>query len=196
MSASQAKWDKIYSQKKKATPSICVALKENSHLLPATGRALELACGLGGNALFLAKQGLRTDAWDISPIAVEKLQQAATQQNLPLSATQKDLTALDSITEQYDVIVVSHYLDRPFCKKIISMLKPEGLLFYQTFTAEKVSAGGPSNPNFVLAKNELLELFSELVVLAYREEGLVGDQTQGFRNQAMLVAIKALTSGK
>lgn len=196
MSESQAKWDRIYSQEKKATPSVCAVLQENNHLLPVTGRALDLACGLGSNALFLAKLGLKTEAWDISPVAIEKLQQIAQQENLPLTATQQDLTALSPIAEQYDVIVVSHYLDRPFCKKIVSMLKPEGLLFYQTFTAEKVSVGGPTNPKFVLAQNELLELFSELSVLVYREEGLIGDSAQGFRNQAMLVAIKARTSGK
>jgi 2-polyprenyl-3-methyl-5-hydroxy-6-metoxy-1,4-benzoquinol methylase len=196
MSRSQAKWDRIYSQEKKAAPSACAVLQENSHLLPATGRALDLACGLGSNALFLAKFGLKTDAWDLSPVAIEKLQQIVLQGNLPLTATQQDLTTLSPITEQYDVIVVSHYLDRPFCKEIVSMLKPEGLLFYQTFTAEKVSVDGPTNPKFVLSQNELLGLFSELTVLVYREEGLIGDRTQGFRNQAMLVAIKARTSGK
>ncbi len=192
----QEKWDKIYSQAGKKQPPACAALRDNSHLLPSSGKALDIACGLGSNALFLAEQGLVTDAWDISPIAIEKLQQTALQRALPLTATQTDLSTLKPATEQYDVIVVSHYLDRPFCHTIISMLKPEGLLFYQTFTAEKVSPEGPSSPAFVLAKNELLQLFSALELIVYREEGLVGDKSRGFRNQAMLVAMKARTAGK
>ncbi len=194
--SSQEKWDRIYSQTGKTTPPVCAVLKENSHLLPFTGKALELACGLGSNALFLAQQGLETEAWDISPIAIEKLQKTALQHQLPLTAIQTDLTTLDPSPDQYDVIVVSHYLDRTFCRSIISMLKTGGLLFYQTFTAEKVSLEGPSRPEFVLAGNELLKLFSELNLLVYREEGLVGDKTKGFRNQAMLVAIKVRTSDR
>jgi 2-polyprenyl-3-methyl-5-hydroxy-6-metoxy-1,4-benzoquinol methylase len=194
--SAQEKWDKIYSQVDKKAPPACAALRDNSHLLPPTGNALDIACGLGSNALFLAEQGFVTDAWDISPIAIKKLQQTASQRALPLTATQTDLSTLEPAAEQYDVIVVSHYLDRPFCQTIISMLKPEGLLFYQTFTAEKVSAEGPSSPAFVLAKNELLQLFSALKLIVYREEGLVGDKSRGFRNQAMLVAMKARTAGK
>jgi tellurite methyltransferase len=41
-----------------------------------------------------------------------------------------------------------------------------------------------------LAENELLRLFSELRVLAYREEGRVGNMAEGFRNEAMIVAQK------
>lgn len=43
-------------------------LLDNSHLLPASGRALDLACGLGANALYLAKRGMTTSAWDLSPV--------------------------------------------------------------------------------------------------------------------------------
>lgn len=194
--SSQEKWDKIYSQAEKTSPPVCAVLKENNHLLPPSGKALEIACGLGSNALFLAKQGLKTEAWDISSVAIERLQSSAIQQQLPLTATQIDLTTVRPKPDQYDVIVVSHYLDRPFCQSIITMLKPGGLLFYQTFTAEKVSPEGPSRPEFVLAKNELLQLFLTLNLLVYREEGLVGNREKGFRNQAMLVASRALTADR
>ncbi|MFU8833506.1 MAG: SAM-dependent methyltransferase, partial [Wenzhouxiangella sp.] len=62
-----------------------------------------------------------------------------------------------------------------------------GLLFYETFTREKVDDAGPSNPDFLLAPNELLHLFSPLRLLAYREEGVVGDAGRGLRNVAYLV---------
>ena len=50
---------------------------------------------------------------------------------------------------------------------------------------------GPSNPNFLLDKNELLHLCKELEILVYREEGTTGCIDQGWRNKAMIVAKKA-----
>ncbi|WP_455219313.1 hypothetical protein, partial [Kaarinaea lacus] len=71
---------------------------------------------------------------------------------------------------------------------LIAALKPGGLLFYQTFTQEKVTDTGPGNPKTLLKPNELLALFSSLRILVYREEALVGNVKQGFRNEALLVA--------
>lgn len=65
---------------------------DNQHLLPALGRALALACGLGGNALLLAAHGLETHAWDISDVAVARLQERARQQGLSLHAEVRDIT--------------------------------------------------------------------------------------------------------
>jgi hypothetical protein len=72
----------------------------------------------------------------------------------------------------------------------MAALKPGGLLFYQTFTRVSVGPGGPQNPEYRLAENELLRMFQELQVVVYREEGEIGDKTHGFRNEAMLVAKK------
>ena len=46
-------------------------LRENLHLLLASGRALDLACGLGGNATLLAQQGLSVSAWDIADVPLQ-----------------------------------------------------------------------------------------------------------------------------
>ena len=51
---------------------------------------------------------------------------------------------------------------------------------------------GPSNPKFLLDKNELLHLCKDLEILVYREEGTTGCITQGWRNAAMIIAKKVL----
>ena len=185
----QSKWNKKFAAATEPGP-LSTMLQQNQHLLPTAGDALDIACGLGANALFLAQQGLTTTAWDSSPVALEKVQAFARARNLEIITEQVDLESDITIHRQFDVITVCHYLYRPLCPVIIELLKPGGLLFYQTFTQQKTSDEGPSNPAFLLAKNELLLLFSSLSPIAYREEQDCGDLTQGLRNIAYLVARK------
>lgn len=181
------KWDRIYKQSDPGViPAACEVLLEFQHLLPSSGTALDVACGLGGNALFLAEYGLNVTATDISAVAIERINQW----QHPLVVTR--CLAINSLLMRevkYDVIVVSRYLDRSICAALMSALRSGGLLFYQTFTRDKVNSDeGPSNPEYLLASNELLSLFKELKVLAFSDQGKVGTLSNGFRNQSYLVA--------
>jgi hypothetical protein len=86
--------------------------------------------------------------------------------------------------------VVSYFLDRDGIPALIEALKPGGLIFFQTFTRQRVSDRGPQRAEFRLAAQELLQLFSGLQVLLYREEGRVGDVQAGFRDEAMFIGLK------
>lgn len=165
-------------------------LTENAHLLPSTGQALDLACGLGAGAIMLARHGLSVDAWDISSVAIERLAEAAGSERLAIRSEVRDVEASPPEPAGYDVILVSHFLLRAMAGPLIDALKPGGLLFYQTYTRLSVSDHGPSNPAYRLADNELLELFSSLKLRFYREEGRLGDWRQGCRDIAMMVAEK------
>jgi SAM-dependent methyltransferase len=187
----QAEWDSRHADPDKQ-PRAAGVLVQNRHLLPREGRALDLACGLGGNALLLARQGLEVTAWDISPIAIERLKGFAQQESLlNLTAEVRDVEQTPLTPGGFDVILVSYYLERPLVPMIIQALAPGGLLFYQTFTRVVVGREGPTNPDFRLADNELLELFSPLKLRVYREENRLGELSQGTRDIAMLVAEKS-----
>jgi len=188
----ESKWDKIYSQKS-AEPSASFVLIENQHLLPSCGTALDLACGQGGNARLLAERGLDVLAWDSSAVAIEQLAAAAKLNALSIDVQVRDIIESPPQENSLDVLVVSFFLDRRLCSKLIDALRPGGLLFYQTYCQDKVSEQGPNNPDFLLSDNELLTLFSKMKVRVYREESLLGDQQQGWRNQALLVAEKVLS---
>ncbi|MCG6967983.1 MAG: class I SAM-dependent methyltransferase [Chromatiaceae bacterium] len=181
----QQKWDARYSAVE-GLPLPLEVLADNAHLLPQRGDALDLACGLGGSALFLAARGLRTQAWDLSAVAVAALRQRSG--DLPLVARVRDVVADPPAPASFDVICVGHFLDRDLCPHIAAALRPGGLLFYQTFSRERVDDSGPGSDGFRLARNELLSLFAGLVVRVYRDEGAVGDPGSGFRNRAQLVA--------
>jgi SAM-dependent methyltransferase len=183
----RTKWDRRYRDRDHR-PQPAAVLSENLHLLPTSGRALDLACGLGANALLLAGRGLEVVAWDLSPVAIEELRHEAGRRGLEVDARVRDVCARPPEPGAFDVIVVSHFLDRRLAPGLMLALRPGGLLFYQTFAREAVSACGPANPDFRLAQNELLTLFHGLVIRFYRDEGLAGDRGGGTRDVAQLVA--------
>lgn len=189
MMSDQTKWDAIY-RNKEYSPTASFVLTQNQHLLPRHGVALDLACGQGGNAVLLAKAGLDVSAWDISSIAIKQLQDFTALNNVTINGQVRDVVASPPEANSLDVLVVSFFLDRGLCKHLLAALRPGGLLFYQTYCQQKVEQQGPSNANFLLADNELLSLFSTMKVRVYREEALLGDHQQGWRNQALLVAEK------
>ena len=185
------KWNERYQTKGQtagaANLSPAYVLYEFQHLLPVEGVALDLASGLGANALFLAQHHLQTHAWDISSVAIEKLNAAAKSLDINLNTEIRDIVAKPPEENSYDVIVVSHFLDRKIIPDIISALRKKGLLFYQTFTKAYVQESGPTNEQYRLGNNELLSLCEGLDIVVYREEGLIGDTECGFRNEALFI---------
>ncbi|MEW5057535.1 MAG: methyltransferase domain-containing protein [Cycloclasticus sp.] len=187
MSSLQQKWDDIYRKQAITSAQAATVVSRYAHLLPTQGKALDLACGLGGNAFLLAKQGLDVDAWDISAHAIDEINKRAAD-GPPINALAIDISQARLTANHYDVITVSRFLERKIIPQLINALKPTGLLFYQTFTVEKARAGGPTNPAYLLKKGELLSLFSNLSLVAYHEEGNLGNIGKGIRNEALLVA--------
>jgi tellurite methyltransferase len=185
------KWDAVYRNRADVSLIAATVLAEHCFLLPNTGTALDLACGLGANALLLAEQGLDVHAWDISAVALEKLQQTAQKKGLKITIRQVDIQASELYAESFDIIVVSRFLDRRLSDAIMTALKPNGLLFYQTYTKQKITDSPPHNPDFLLAENELLKMFAPLKILFYQEYGRVGDLNAGERNEALLIGQKS-----
>lgn len=174
MHPQQRKWDGKYAgAPAPSSAGACAVLRDNTHLLPAQGLALDLACGLGANALLLAEHGLAVEARDISSVALETLQGAAA--GLAIHTRHSDIETESLPLAHYDVICVSRFLHRPLCPALVSALKSGGLLFYQTFCEHKPADCGPTSPAFVLTNNELLTLFAGLRLCYYRDEGCAGD---------------------
>ena len=117
-------------------------------LLPATGRALDAACGRGRHALWLAAEGLTTLAVDRDPDAIAGLRAEAARRGLPVTAEVRDLeTGAPGLgAARFDVIVVVHYLHRPLVPVLVDALAPGGVLVYETFTARAGRAGSPDQP--------------------------------------------------
>jgi len=150
-------------------------------------RALDVACGDGRNARYLAELGFGVEAVDVSDVAVAALDAAAGERGLRIDARVLDLEHEAPQREAYDVVVCMNYLQRDLFAGLQAALRPGGLLVYETFSRAHVEELGRSfNPAFVLGHNELLGVFAGLRVRHYRE-GVV-DRHGSPRGAASIVA--------
>jgi SAM-dependent methyltransferase len=151
-------------------------LTSHRHLLPASGDSLDVACGSGRHALWLARQGFRTSAVDRDPAAIAMLKQEAARLELSISAHVVDLEKGDRLFEpdSFDLVVVVHYLHRPLLPQLVAALRRGGVLVYETFTRAQATRGKPTNPAFLLDSGELLTLVRPLHILASREGDFEG----------------------
>jgi SAM-dependent methyltransferase len=154
------------------------------------GRALDVACGAGRNALFLAANGFRVDAVDISSVGLERGQRAAAQGEFEVGWHCADLD--DSPDEAlpsalYDVIVWVRYIHRELMPHLIQRLAPGGVLLCEQHLATDLAVAGPTNPAFRLAAGELRLAAASLRILHYRE-GPIVDPDQRTVALAQLVA--------
>jgi tellurite methyltransferase len=193
-SDSRDKWNNRHGNRELGLAA-CEVLQKHIHLLPTHGTALDLACGLGRNAIQLAQHGLHCDAIDISDVAIDRLKKHAKENNLKINAERADIERDGIGSKQYDVIVVSYFLYRPLLPEISQALKPGGLLFYQTFirsvTAENSAMRkNTTSASFYLEKNELYAQFKQLDIHNYEETKLNKDTNTA--PIAMLVASKPL----
>jgi len=183
----QLRWDQRYRAKLFVAPEPAFVLSGNQHLL-TSGNALEIASGFGGNALFLAENNYRVDAFDYSEVAMQKLSDYASSHSLALSTATVDLEKISLPSEHYDLIIGSYYLQRELFSQLLSALKPGGLFFYQTFSGHCVDGAGPENPDFRLKPGELLTICSGHSILYYREDDGSCQGDTCFNGEAMIVA--------
>jgi len=146
-------------------------LVANESFVPRRGDAVDVACGTGRHALWLANRGLSTLALDRDADAIDRLNDEAARRALTLRAEVVDLEdGQATLTPSaYDVIVVVHYLHRPLFPVLIAALRPGGVLVYETFTRAQAARGKPTNPAFLLEPGELVELVRPLDIVASRE---------------------------
>lgn len=164
-------------------------LVEHRELLAASGggRALDVGCGDGRNALYLARHGYAVEAIDISDVLVAALTEEAERRALAITPRIVDLEREPLPAGPFDAIVTMHFLQRDLFAAMQDALAPDGLLFYETLSTAHVQQLGHSfNPDYLLEPGELLRAFPLLEVVDHRE-GIVGP-TGRERGVASIVA--------
>lgn len=139
-------------------------------LIRAGGRVLDLACGTGRHARFLAGLGHAVAAVDRDAAALSAL--AGLTGVTPLQA---DLEGAPWPFggQSFAAIVVTNYLYRPLFPHLIEALAEGGVLLYETFMQGNERFGRPSNADFLLRPGELLEAFGARLHVVAFEQGEV-----------------------
>lgn len=124
------------------------------------GEVLDLACGAGRHARFLAARGHSVSAVDrdAASLSIAAGNEITTVQ-CDLESEQADTSAGWPFRRaRFQGIVVTNYLHRPLFGPILTSLAPGGILIYETFAAGNERFGKPSNPAFLLQPGELLDI--------------------------------------
>jgi SAM-dependent methyltransferase len=131
------------------------------------GEVLDLACGSGRHARFLAALGMKVCAVDRDAQALGILAGIA---GVSICVADLEGGPWPLAGRRFDGVIVTNYLHRPLFPRILDALSPSGLLVYETFAAGNERFGKPSNPDFLLRPGELLDLVhARLRVLAYED---------------------------
>jgi SAM-dependent methyltransferase len=136
---------------------------------PNAGVALDLACGLGRHALWLASRSWQVSAVDVSDVAIGKLSQAARELSVNLDLFLGDASEYIFEPTRFDLIVLFYHLDRNLFPKMVSALNPGGLLICKLSLRWDSDGRLTAGSNDPLGRNELLSLVPELHVLYHQE---------------------------
>ena len=190
MKADQKRWDERFGRKEFAlgkNPN--PLLKKHIHLLPR-GKALDIATGEGRNAVFLAQNGFKVDAVDISEKGLKKVRALAREKGVKINTVLVDLDQYQIEKERYDLIADFYFLKRRLIPGIRAGLKKGGKVIFETYLLEHrtLATGGPKQAKYFLKPNEPLRLFKKFRIQFYRE----GIFREGGRKKAVasLVAEK------
>lgn len=143
-----------------------------SHLVPANGTVLDVACGQGRHARWFYQRNHPL-------VLVDRAQAAIDSIAIPAQACETVVADIENgpwpfAGRQFDAVVVTNYLWRPLLPTLLASLAPGAVLIYETFTQGNETVGKPSRPDFLLRTGELLEVCRGLRVVAF-EDGFQED---------------------
>ena len=153
------------------------------------GKALDLACGAGRNAVFLAEKGWNVTAVDNSRVGIEIARKRAAEKGVEIDFRPADLEKgeFDIEPNTYDLICDFYYLQRNLFSQMKSGAKAGGIIVSTIHLYDK---NGEASP-FLLYEGELREYFRDFEILHYRETSLTDkDAGEHHRRTAEIIAEK------
>jgi len=169
MRADRVKWEAKYQQGERlhdGSPS--GLLRRWLPRLPR-GRALEVATGLGRNALFLAKAGYQVDAIDIAPTGLQEAARRARRRGLRVRWIEADLDTYRLPRARYAVVVNTFFLKRRLLTALKAAVRPGGVILVESHMVSPTPDSGPRRRAHRLKPGELERRFRGWEVLDVEE---------------------------
>ncbi len=182
------KWDQRYAEDSYRKNNPVTLVQDWLPEIPV-GKALDVACGAGRNAIYLAHAGYRVDAIDISPEGLKKARKSAAQQALEVNWIEHDLDQPIHFDTDYDLILVMWFVNLELITRLCACLSPGGYLLCQEHLVTDEEVIGPGSTSFRVAPGTLRESVKGLEVVLYEESVDTGPEGERIAS-ARLVARK------
>jgi SAM-dependent methyltransferase len=164
-------WDRRYEEKEllwSARPNRFL-VREAAGLAP--GRALDLACGEGRNAIWLAELGWRVTAVDFSEVAIAKAREWAVRHGANVDFVCADLLDFEPERGAFDLVIVL-YLQLPAEERRLVLSRAADavaargtfLLIGHDLTNLTDGVGGPSDPGVLYTPDDIVSDLPGLLI--------------------------------
>jgi SAM-dependent methyltransferase len=166
----RAHWDRKWDDDRSLRP-VHQLLLAHVDLLQG-GVALDVACGLGQNSVWLAQRGYHVLGVDLSRVALRRAVAAARVAGMSQRSVfvQLDLDRWAPPPRCADVVCVFRFLDRSLIASLCGAVRPGGMVFYATRHVGLLARQPGATVDFLLERGELPRLFSGWTVLCARED--------------------------
>lgn len=169
-----------------------IALEEAGEI---RGSVLDVGCGKGDNALFLAEKGYHVWAVDAVPSAIEAARKKATERSIPVTFMVMDILSISGIGQTFDTVIDSgffHTLTDPvrhqYTRELSLVLKPGGNYFMLAFSDREPPGYGPRR----VTQDEIRATFSSGWQVNWIKEAVFESRTRPGGSRAWLSSIKRI----
>lgn len=176
-----------------------VWLREHAHLWRPGQRVLCVADGEGRNSVWLARQGLRVDAFDISEVGVAKARRLAAEQGVSVNYAVGDCDGFAWPERVYDGVaaIFVQFADPDMRQRLFAnirrCLKPGGALVLQGYTPRQLEykTGGPPIASHLYTTGMLRDAFAGMKIVELREYEAEVAEGSGHRGRSALIGMVA-----
>ncbi|MEN8114921.1 MAG: methyltransferase domain-containing protein [Actinomycetota bacterium] len=178
-------WDERYRAEPVPTDPGVFVRDELAPLLGKPGRALDLAGGAGRHAIWLAERGWDTTLLEASTVALDLAAERAVNAGVELHLIHADLTKDGLPEDPWDLVIITHYLQRELFPAVAEILSPGGLFAYSIATVRNLERHERPPRRALLDEGEAPSLTGDLEIVFYEEGWSAAD-----RHEARVVARK------
>lgn len=176
-----------------------VWLRAHAHHWRAGDRVLCVADGEGRNSVWLAQQGLRVDAFDISSVGVAKARRLSARHGVQIDFQVEDCDRFAWPRDTYDGIAAifvqfaTPTMRKRMFERIVASLVPGGVLVLHGYSPRQLvhRTGGPPQLDHLYTEDLLREAFGAMEILDLSDYEAELDEGAGHMGRSAVIGLVA-----